>query len=85
MLAFDNSFARLHASFYTRVQATALQHPAWVIRNLALSKELGIDLFGAGQQALLNAFSGGPALPGSDALAMVYAGHQFGHYVPQLG
>jgi len=85
MLAFDNSFARLHTSFYSRVQATALQHPAWVTRNRALAAELGIELFGAEQTTLLHAFSGAAALAFSDALAMVYAGHQFGHYVPQLG
>ena len=30
-------------------------------------------------------FSGARSLPGSEPLAMLYAGHQFGHYVPQLG
>jgi uncharacterized protein YdiU (UPF0061 family) len=30
-------------------------------------------------------FIGNRLLPGSDPLAMLYAGHQFGHFVPQLG
>ncbi|HKP71403.1 MAG TPA: YdiU family protein, partial [Pyrinomonadaceae bacterium] len=30
-------------------------------------------------------FSGAQTLPGADPLAMLYAGHQFGSYVPQLG
>ncbi|NNF97578.1 MAG: YdiU family protein, partial [Halobacteria archaeon] len=35
--------------------------------------------------ALADIFSGKQLLAGSDPLAMLYAGHQFGHYVPQLG
>lgn len=33
----------------------------------------------------LGYFTGADALSNSDLLAMCYAGHQFGHYVPQLG
>jgi protein adenylyltransferase len=28
---------------------------------------------------------GNHKLPGTNPIAMLYAGHQFGHYVPQLG
>lgn len=37
------------------------------------------------EEELCRAFSGQVPLKGSQPLAQVYAGHQFGHYVPQLG
>jgi len=36
-------------------------------------------------QALGSLFSGNVLPPGSVPIAMAYAGHQFGHFVPQLG
>jgi uncharacterized protein YdiU (UPF0061 family) len=35
--------------------------------------------------ALAHAFSGNAIIPGSEPVATVYAGHQFGSFVPQLG
>jgi uncharacterized protein YdiU (UPF0061 family) len=35
--------------------------------------------------ALAGLFSGNALPPGTTPIAMVYAGHQFGHFVPQLG
>ncbi len=35
--------------------------------------------------ALAQAFSGNSIMPGSEPIATVYAGHQFGSFVPQLG
>ena len=46
---------------------------------------LGMDLTSNNGEPFLSAFSGGAPLPNSRPLAMVYAGHQFGHYVNQLG
>lgn len=83
MLQFDNAFARLPGVFYSRVAGSALRHPHWVIRSDALASDLGIDWQNG--ETLLQAFSGGADLPGSEPLAMVYAGHQFGQYVSQLG
>ncbi|MEM6649810.1 MAG: protein adenylyltransferase SelO family protein, partial [Pseudomonadota bacterium] len=37
------------------------------------------------QAEFLKAMAGEGPVPGFEPLAMVYAGHQFGHYVPQLG
>jgi len=44
-----------------------------------------MDLTSNNGEPFLSAFSGGAPLPNSRPLAMVYAGHQFGHYVNQLG
>jgi uncharacterized protein YdiU (UPF0061 family) len=45
-----------------------------------MSKELEQD-----PAALAQFFSGNRILPGSEPIALAYAGHQFGHFVPQLG
>ncbi len=81
----ENHFSNLGDKFSTAVQATAIANPHWVIRNASLAKDLQLDLFGQQADSFLAAFSGAQALPSSQPLAMVYAGHQFGHYVSQLG
>jgi uncharacterized protein YdiU (UPF0061 family) len=45
-----------------------------------IPKELEQD-----RAALAQFFSGNRILPGSEPIALAYAGHQFGHFVPQLG
>ena len=81
----ENHFSNLGDKFSSAVQATAIANPHWVIRNASLAKDLHLDLFGQQADSFLAAFSGAQALPSSQPLAMVYAGHQFGHYVSQLG
>jgi len=81
----NNRFAELDAKLYSPTQASTLGAPSWVIRNHALANQLGIDLTSNNGEPFLSAFSGGAPLPNSRPLAMVYAGHQFGHYVNQLG
>ena len=84
-LVWRNRFAALGERFYTRVQPQPLPDPKWVSRNRALARELGLDDgFVASQQAL-DAFTGNARLPGSDPLASVYSGHQFGQWAGQLG
>ncbi len=83
--AFDNSYARLPAQFFARLDPTPVASPRLIKFNHALAEELGLDAaafdtdFGA-------AIVAGNLLPqGAEPLAMAYAGHQFGHFVPQLG
>ena len=85
MFAFDNSYARLPSQFYARVSPTKVREPRLVKVNGALAELLGIDpekLAGPGATDILS----GNALPaGADPIALAYAGHQFGSFVPQLG
>ncbi len=85
-LQWNNRFASLGAKFFTRLQPQALPEPYWVSRNQAVARELGQHWFES-QAALeaLQAFSGNSVLPGSDPLASVYSGHQFGQWAGQLG
>ncbi len=85
-LPLSNSFAQLPETFYARVQPTPFEQPAVLIHfNAAAAELLDLDPSVASDPACADIFSGRRQLPGSDPLAMLYAGHQFGHYVPQLG
>mgnify|MGYP001034245771 FL=1 len=46
---------------------------------------LGLHPDQARRPEFVETFSGNQTLPGMDPLAALYAGHQFGHFVPQLG
>lgn len=82
-IRFDNSFARLNSPFYSRLDPTPVRQPELVIFNNALAEQLGLD--GIPSEKLPLYFSGNEKLPGSEPIATVYSGHQFGYYVPQLG
>lgn len=85
-LHFDNRFARLPPVFHTRQPPEGLPDPHWVSLNADVAALLGLDADALRHDPeALAAFSGNALLPGSEPLAMVYAGHQFGHYNPQLG
>jgi uncharacterized protein YdiU (UPF0061 family) len=84
-LAFGESYARLPAHFYTRIDPTHVADPRLIGFNSALAAELGLDVRGLDDDALAEIFSGNVVVPGSSPIAMVYAGHQFGQFVPQLG
>lgn len=84
-LRFDNSFARLPPTFYTRLPATPLPAPYLVARSESAARLLGLDPDCLLEPEWIEALSGNRPLAGSDPLAAVYSGHQFGVYVPQLG
>ena len=84
-LRFDNGFAALPETFYSRVQPTPVPDPHWVCHSPDALALLGLDADALQQPDLLHALAGNRLLPGMDPLAALYAGHQFGHFVPQLG
>jgi len=84
-LQFDNTYARLPAAFYSRVAPTALPDPYLVSFNAAAAELIDLAPQEAARPEFAEYFSGGRTLPGAEPLAMLYAGHQFGSYVPQLG
>ena len=80
-----SSYARLPERFYARVEPTRVASPSLVRLNHALAADLDLDVAGLDAPALAQLFSGN-ALPRSAVpIAMAYAGHQFGQFVPQLG
>ncbi len=84
-LEFDNTYARLPAAFYARIAPTPLGEPHLVSFNERAAALLDLDPREAYTSAFRAYFSGNEQLPGAEPLAMLYAGHQFGVYVPQLG
>ena len=82
--SFDNSYCRDLDSMYLRVNPTQVAAPRVIAFNTHLAEELGIDA-GALDKDAAAIFSGNFIPQGAEPLAMAYAGHQFGHFVPQLG
>ncbi len=83
--AFHNTYARLPARFYSRIDPTPVAAPRLIKFNAALAQDLGVDLDATDPGQIAQVLSGNRMLPGSEPLAMAYAGHQFGQFVPQLG
>ncbi len=84
-LTFDNTYARLPAIFYQRVQPTPLSNPWLVSFNPDAAQLIELDPAEAQRPEFLQYFNGERLLPGSEPIALLYAGHQFGSYVSQLG
>jgi uncharacterized protein YdiU (UPF0061 family) len=84
-LRFDNSYGRLPRAFYTRLSPTPLPDPYLVAFNPAAADLIGLAPAEAERAEFAEIFCGNRLLPGFDPLAAVYAGHQFGVFVPQLG
>ncbi|TXH75961.1 protein adenylyltransferase SelO [Thiobacillus sp.] len=84
-LTFDNGFAALPDTFYSRVQATPVPDPYLVCHSPDALDLLGLDADAIRHPELIETLAGNRVLPGMEPVAALYAGHQFGHYVPQLG
>ena len=83
-MRFDNSYARLPDRFYTRTPPVAVAGPRMLKFNQALADDLGLDL-PTDEQTRAKIFTGNLNPEGGEPLALAYAGHQFGHFNPQLG
>ena len=84
-LNFDNSYARLPGAFYAKLTPTPIAKPYLVSFNEQAAALIELDPLECQRPEFLDYFSGQNNLPGAEPLAMLYAGHQFGHFVPQLG
>ena len=82
---FDNSFARLPERFYARINPTPVSAPGLVKLNVDLARSLRLDPDELTSQQGIAILAGSRVAEGSEPLAMAYAGHQFGHFVPRLG
>jgi uncharacterized protein YdiU (UPF0061 family) len=81
-IPFDNTYARLPEHFSSRVNPTRVAAPRLVKLNVELAHFLNLDV--SPEQAV-EIFSGNRIAEGSEPIALAYAGHQFGHFVAQLG
>src|ERR1700730_18296075 len=80
-----SSYAGLPERFFARVNPVPVAEPRLLRFNQALGAELGLDAGDLDAEALAGLFSGNVLPQGALPIAMAYAGHQFGQFVPQLG
>jgi uncharacterized protein YdiU (UPF0061 family) len=85
VFAFDNSYARLPERFYARLDPTPVSAPRLIKVNEALARELGLDPALLATPQAVEILAGNRLALGSQPIALAYAGHQFGNFVPQLG
>lgn len=84
-LSITTSFASLGSSFSTQVTPRPLVNPQWVAFDERTAELLEMDNRLAYSPEGLAVFSGNTVPKVFDPVAMVYSGHQFGGYSPQLG
>jgi uncharacterized protein YdiU (UPF0061 family) len=84
-LPFDNSYARLPERFYARVGPTPVAAPRLVRLNEGLAERLGLDPDWLAGPEGVGVLAGNRVPEGAEPIALAYAGHQFGQFVPQLG
>src|SRR5688572_10245898 len=85
-LSFDNTYARLPEAFYARLNPTPFSSAPYLVSfNASAGELLDLDRREAKRPEFAGVFGGSMLVPGMEPLAMLYSGHQFGTYVPQLG
>ncbi|MBY0325146.1 MAG: YdiU family protein [Reyranella sp.] len=85
VIAFDNSYARLPERFYARLDPTPVPAPRLLKLNDVLARELGLEPEMLATPQAVEVLAGNRIAVGSQPIALAYAGHQFGNFVPQLG
>ena len=85
-ISLNKSFFSLGEAFFSTVQPTPFKSEAKLIHfNESAADLLGLKNDIHQDQAFIDTFSGKQPLQDARPFAMLYAGHQFGHFVPQLG
>ncbi len=82
---FQNTYAALPAGFFARVAPTPVASPRLIKLNRPLALHLGLDPDWLDSPEGTEILAGKRIPDGAEPIAMAYAGHQFGHFVPQLG
>jgi serine/tyrosine/threonine adenylyltransferase len=82
---FSNTYSRLPERFFTRTAPTPVAAPRLIRLNRALAADLGIDPDALAGEEGARVFAGNRVPENAEPIAMAYAGHQFGTFVPQLG
>lgn len=77
---FDNSYASLPESLFTRLKPTPVRLPKLIILNDPLATSLGLEGTALRSNANVAVLAGNEVPEGAMPLAQAYAGHQFGHF-----
>ncbi|MEZ4820457.1 MAG: YdiU family protein [Bdellovibrionota bacterium] len=81
----QSQYASLPHAFYQKVSPATFPMPQLFLFNHKLAESLDLDELQTSQDNLALLLSGQELFPGSHPIAQAYAGHQFGHFVPELG
>ena len=84
-IPFDNTYIKLGDDFYVKTSPSPVPNPKLIQFNAEFAEELGVLGSVLNTDEAVAYFAGNKILEGSEPLAMVYAGHQFGGFSPQLG
>ena len=83
-LGLEHTYSALPSRFYARLAPVPVRDPRLIVFNSRLASELDLDPVGLEREGA-TLFSGNQPPEDADPIAMAYAGHQFGNFVPQLG
>jgi uncharacterized protein YdiU (UPF0061 family) len=84
-ISLENTYAALPDRFYARIKPSTAEAPQLIKANEELARSLALDPEWLQSADGVQFLSGRETAPSSQPIAMAYAGHQFGNFVPQLG
>jgi serine/tyrosine/threonine adenylyltransferase len=82
---FENSYAQLPDRFYERTDPSPVSAPRLIRINRPLALELNLDPDWLESDEGIQMLAGNRFPDSAQPVALAYAGHQFGSFVPQLG
>ena len=85
MIELQRNYAQLPDAFHARMSPVPVQAPRLIAFNRELADFLGVETTDVTGGQLAALFGGNTVPDGAQPVAMAYAGHQFGNFVPQLG
>ena len=84
-IKFENSYSQLPSNFFSPTKPAQFSSPRLCLFNHDLAQKIGLGLTKKSDEELAEYFSGQKLFKGGCYVSTVYAGHQFGHFNPQLG
>ena len=82
---FNNSYSSLTQDFYVKMNPEVMPDLKLIKFNSQLSEILDLPSKQLQEQTGIDFLGGKNILANQEPLAQIYAGHQFGNFVPQLG
>jgi len=84
-LEVSNDYLDFHSRYYSYSKIDSLPNARLVSYSDDVAKLLNLKITTSDHESLIKLVNGQNLLKNSKPYSMVYAGHQFGHFVPQLG
>jgi serine/tyrosine/threonine adenylyltransferase len=82
---FVSNYSKLPESLFRAAEPKPVAAPKAILLNDALAAKIGVSTQWLHSDNALQALVGNQSLPEIPRIAMAYAGHQFGNFVPSLG